>query len=77
MMATTTRIQEHPFQLAHLLAIVGIALALVLSVLAIDAVTSIGLVTRIVAVETETLHVVAKYSPLKLVAPSPTAHAAK
>ncbi|HVS07443.1 MAG TPA: hypothetical protein VHK65_14950 [Candidatus Dormibacteraeota bacterium] len=76
MMATTTRIQEHPFQLPHLLAIVVVALALVLGFLAIDALTSIGLVTRTVAVETETFHVVAKYTPLKLVAPSPRAHAA-
>jgi hypothetical protein len=76
-MVTTTPIQEHPFRLAHSLAIVGVAFALVLSVLAIDAITSTGLVTRTVTVETETLHVVEKYSPLKFVPPSPRAHAAK
>jgi hypothetical protein len=76
-MDTTTPIQEHPFRLAHSLAIVGVAFALVLSVLAIHAMTSTGLVTRTLTVETETLHVVEEYSPLKFVPPSPRPHRAE
>jgi hypothetical protein len=59
------------------LAVVGVALALVLSVLAIDAVMSTGLITRAVTVQTETFDVVAKHSPLKFVPPSPRAHRAE
>jgi hypothetical protein len=76
-MATRHLIHRRSVHLAQCLKVVGVALALVLSVLAIDAVMSTGLITRTVTVETETFDVVAKHSPLKFVPPSPRAQRAQ
>jgi hypothetical protein len=76
-MAATHLIHQHSVHLARCLTIVAIALALVLSAFVVDAVAGTGLLTRTVAVERETFHVVTKYSPLKFVPPSPRAHPAE
>ena len=76
-MATRHLIHQRSFHLARLLAVAGVALALVLGVVAIDAVGSTSLLRRAGDVETETIHVVTKYSPLKFVPPSPRPHRAE
>jgi hypothetical protein len=70
-MATTEPIHERSHHLGHYLTIVGIALALVLGAFVVDTVASTGLLTRTVGVEKGTFDVMAKYSPLKFVSPSP------
>ena len=51
-MATTEPIQRRSFHPGHYLAIAGIALALVVGAFVVDAVASIGVLTRGVGMET-------------------------
>jgi hypothetical protein len=48
-----------------------VAVALLLGALVVGVAAPTGLLTRTVGLEDDTFHVIAKYTPLKLIAPAP------